>query len=297
MKLRVALLNMMPDTALIVTERQFGALLGANSGRELELLRYTFSALERGPKVADHLQKHYRDATELRAEDCDVLVITGANVSDPSLPRQTFWQPLVELLAWALAADLPVLCSCLATHAVLEARHRQTRVPVTPKVWGVFSHRLVVPGHPLLRGLPAEVPVPHSRHNAVDEAQFAAAGYEILLSNPEVGPHLAVEKQRGRWLLMQGHPEYETISLLKEYKREVGQWQTGQRPDFPVPPCGYLGDDALRMLASYESLCLGLGAGASGCPEFPEREIARTLANTWSAAAILVVANWLASLT
>ena len=29
MKLRVALLNMMPDAALIVTERQFAALLGA----------------------------------------------------------------------------------------------------------------------------------------------------------------------------------------------------------------------------------------------------------------------------
>jgi homoserine O-succinyltransferase len=128
MKLRVALLNMMPDAALIVTERQFAALLGADSGRELELLRYTFAARERGPKVVAHLQKHYRDATELRAEDCDVLVITGANVSEPSLPRQTFWQPLVELLAWALAADLPVLCSCLATHAVLEARHRQTRL-------------------------------------------------------------------------------------------------------------------------------------------------------------------------
>ncbi len=296
MSLRVALLNMMPDAALVVTERQFATLLGAQSVRDVHLQRFTLAAIPRGPEVAAHMEQLYRDVAELRAEDCDVLVITGANVSDPILPRQDFWEPLTRLMDWALAADLPVLCSCLATHAVLESRHGQQRLPVAPKVWGVYDHDLMLADHRLLQGLPDRVPVPHSRHNEVSAAQFADAGYDVLLNSAEAGPHLAVERERGRWLLLQGHPEYQTISLLKEYKREVTRWQVGQRTDYPVLPAGYLTKAAATILDGQRNANEELGPGRDKYPDFPETAAAPHLVNTWTDISIRIISNWLASL-
>jgi homoserine O-succinyltransferase/O-acetyltransferase len=63
--------------------------------------------------------------------------------------------------------------------------------------------------------------VPHSRFNEIGRDQFEAAGLHVLVDSPEAGVHLAVSRDRFRFVFFQGHPEYDTISLLKEYKREV----------------------------------------------------------------------------
>ena len=187
MKLRLGLLNMMPDKALAVSERHFATLFGAETGREIELLRYTFTEIPRDLAAAAHIQSHYRSVEQLRRDKLDVLAITGANVSNPVLSRQDFWRPLIELMDWALTHDVPTLCSCLATHALLEARHNQQRQTVAPKIWGVFAHESPQLGHRLLSGVPREILVPQSRHNDVAAAQFQAAGYDVLLNSVEAG--------------------------------------------------------------------------------------------------------------
>lgn len=290
--LKAGFLNMMADKAFVVSERHFATLLGADDGREVDLVRMTFGEIPRGPSVAAHIESHYRIPFETDPDDLDVLVISGANVSDPALPRQVFYEPLCRLFDWATAADLPVLCSCLATHAALEARHRERRRPVTPKVWGVFPHRAVVADHPLVRGLPSEVPVPHSRHNGLTAEQFARAGYDVLLASDEAGAHLAVERERGRWLMLQGHPEYEAVSLLKEYKREVLAWMSGSRPDYPPVPVGYFGEEGLLIAARFAEACR---SGRSR-EEFPEEELLAHVDCRWTEPAVRVVANWLEGL-
>jgi len=199
-------------------------------------------------------------------------------------------------LAWARANDIPTLCSCLATHAVLASCHGQQRAPIAPKVWGVYGHRQVARDHPLLRGLPAEIPVPHSRHNEVSAAQFAAAGYDVLLASDAAGVHLAVERERGRRLLLQGHPEYEAVSLLKEYTREVRRWRIGERAEYPALPAGYFGADAAEILATYRQACLGPEARADQPLPFPEAQLTPRLKNTWTAAAVQITSNWLAEI-
>lgn len=280
---------MMADKAFVVSERHFATLLGAGDGREVDLVRLTFNEIPRGPDVAAHIDRHYRIAAEVDPRDLDILVISGAYVSDPVLSRQVFWEPLCRLFDWAVEADLPVLCSCLATHAALEARHGERRRVATPKVWGVFPHRVMVADHPLTQGLPDEIPVPHSRYNDVAADQFSRAGYEVLLASDRAGVHLAVERTRGRWLMLQGHPEYEAVSLLKEFKREVLRWQAGERTDYPPLPQGYLKEEGRRIAARFAEACQAERDGEV----FPEDELLPHVECRWTAAAVKVVGNWL----
>ena len=291
-RLKAGFLNMMADKAFVVSERHFATLLGADDGRNVDLVRLTFGEIPRGPAVAAHIERHYRSAAAVDPRHLDVLVISGANVSDPLLRQQVFWEPLCRLFDWAAEADLPVLCSCLATHAVLEARHGERRRRVVPKVWGVFPHQAVVADHPLMQGLPASVPVPHSRHNDVAAEQFSRAGYEVLLASDQAGVHLAVERTRGRWLLLQGHPEYEAVSLLKEYKREVLRWQSGECTDYPPLPQGYLRKEGCRIASRFAEACQ---AGRSE-DVFPEGKLLSHVECRWTGAAVKVVGNWLEGL-
>ena len=183
------------------------------------------------------------------------------------------------------------VADCEDRHAELleEARHGERRRPVTPKVWGVFPHRAVVADHPLVRGLPPIVPVPQSRHNDLTAEQFARAGYEVLLASDEVGVNLAVERERGRWLMMQGHPEYEAVSLLKEYKREVLAWISGNRPDYPPVPVGYFGEEGMRIAARFAEACRSGRIGDG----FPEEELLSQVDCRWTESAVRVVGNWL----
>ena len=45
----------------------------------------------------------------------------------------------------------------------------------------------------------------------------------------------------------QGHPEYDTHSLLKEYKREVLRFLTGERADEPPYPDNYFSPEAAAL--------------------------------------------------
>lgn len=280
MSLDIALLNMMPDAALQATDRQFTRLLAARPDAVLH--PFTYPEIARAPEAAAYLEGRYRPEEQIRALAPAALIITGANISDPRLERQVFWEPLQATLAWSLAHTRSTLCSCLASHAVLQFRYGQRRSALPQKLWGVFTHQVRRPDHPLVRGLPARVPVPQSRFNQVTEAQFARAGLQVLIASNSAGVHLAVGEE-GRLILMQGHPEYDDVSLLKEYKREVRRHARGLRDDFPPLPHGMLD-------AAGEALLREKGKA------FTEEQVKAHLHENWRPAAEQVFAEWLASL-
>jgi len=221
-ELHIGLLNMMPDAALEATERQFFRLIGeSNQIAQFYVHPFTLTALPRGSEAQAHIDKYYESFDVIKAQGLDALIITGANVVGPELSTQAFWEPLIEVIDWAYENVTSTLCSCLATHAVMEFRYRQKRYPLGFKRWGVYSHRVVDRQHPLVNGVNTRFDVPHSRFNQIDRQQFEAAGLHVLAESEEAGVHLAVSEDLFRLVFFQGHPEYDIISLLKEYKREV----------------------------------------------------------------------------
>ena len=293
-ELHIGLLNMMPDKALEPTERQFFRLVGeSNQIAQFYMHPFTLSGLPRGEEAKAHIARYYESFEEIQAAGLDALIITGANVTRPDLSEESFWQPLIEVIDWAYENVTSTLCSCLATHAVLQFRYGRTRGPLGFKRWGVYSHRVVDLRHPLVMGVNTRFDVAHSRFNDISREQFETAGLRVLVESEEAGVHLAVSEDLFRIVFFQAHPEYDTISLLKEYKREVLRFATGEIDDYPPFPENYFSPQSCAILDEYAAQVRQARDRDQPVPEMPEALIVPQLDNTWHDSAEAVLNNWM----
>ncbi|MEI6412893.1 MAG: homoserine O-succinyltransferase [Pseudomonadota bacterium] len=292
-ELHVGLLNMMPDAALAATERQFFRLVGeANQIVQLYVHPFSLPALPRSREAQARIDRYYESFETIREEGLDALIITGANVIHSDLSQEVFWQPLTEVFHWAYENVASTLCSCLATHAVLQFRYGQRRRPLGFKRWGVFSHRVAARTHPLVNDINTRFDVPHSRFNDISREQFEAAGLPVLVESAEAGVHLAVSPDGFRIVYFQGHPEYDTISLLKEYKREVNRFGNGQR-GYPPFPEHTIPRQQRAILEEYREQLMAARVAGHPLPKFPEHWVEPCLDNTWHDTAEAVINNWI----
>jgi homoserine O-succinyltransferase len=293
-ELHVGLLNMMPDAALAATERQFFRLIGeSNQIAQFYVHLFTLPELKRGAEAQAHIAQFYQSFEEIKREGLDALIITGANVAGNDLSGEPFWAPLREVIDWAYENVTSTLCSCLTTHAVMEFRYGKKRRPLGFKRWGVYPHRLLERKHPLVAGANTRFDVPHSRFNQIDRSQFEAAGCRVLAESKEAGVHLAVSEDLFRLVFFQGHPEYDTQSLLKEYKREVSLWFAGKRDDYPPFVENYFPEQCEAILDEYREQLEAARAHRQPMPDFPEPLVSGYLDNTWHDSAEAVINNWI----
>lgn len=293
-ELHIGLLNMMPDKALEATERQFFRLVGeSNQIAQFYMHPFTLKELERSPEGQAHVDRFYMSFDQIKEEGLDALIITGANVIGPELSVQPFWEPLIEIIDWAYENVTSILCSCLATHAVLEFRYGQKRRPLPAKRWGVYSHRVMDQHHPLMAGVNTRFDVPHSRFNDISHEQFEAAGLKILAESKEEGVHLAVSEDGFRIVFFQAHPEYDSISLLKEYKREIGRYVNGEINEYPPFPENYFCLRIQAILEEYQDRVISAQQCGDDITGLPEELIIPYLDNTWHDTAEAVINNWI----
>ncbi len=293
-ELHIGFLNMMPDAALVATERQFIRLVG-NCNRIAQFYVYPFSlpGLPRGAETMEYIERYYCKFEDLQQQGLDALIITGANVANPSLEQEPFWEPLMEVVRWADKNVSSTLCSCLATHALLKYLYGIDRQPLPAKRWGVYNHRISQPGHPLLRDINTRFDVPHSRHNEISRAQLEDAGLTVLVEGREGGVHMAVSPDQFRMIYFQGHPEYDLNSLLKEYKREVLRYLAGELDAPPSFPKHYFSDEAAELADHFIKQVKQARVKGETLPGFAEKELEALLDNTWGDTAKAMVNNWL----
>jgi homoserine O-succinyltransferase/O-acetyltransferase len=292
----VALVNNMPDSAFLDTENQFrGAALGANgAGIEFEL--YTIKEIPRSEKVAALIEERYRGLDELWTRPPDALIVTGTEPTQVQLRFEPYWPYLARLLEWAADHVPTTLLSCLASHATLllfDGIERRQR-PV--KLSGVYGGTVSDPLDPLAAGLPDVVPIPHSRVNDVPEAALIDAGYRMVVGCSDAGWSVAAREQGDAlFVLCQGHPEYGTLSLLREYRRDVRRSLFGRGAvPYPRLPDGYLGEEAVEILTKFERRASATDMDPRQLwPTFPFEEVAATVENTWAPISATLYANWL----
>lgn len=285
-EMHIGLLNMMPDAALEATERQFFRLIGdSNKIAQFYVHPFTLPEIERGAEAKAHIERYYESFEQIKKNGLDALIITGANVSAPDLEDCDFWQPLQEVMAWAWDNVTSTMTACLATHAVMQFKYGQKRQSLPHKHTGIFKSRVRARSHPLVQSMNTVFDVPHSRHNNISWEQFELAGMRILVNSFEGGVHLATSADGFRLVCFQGHQEYDTVSLLKEYRRDLALHFKGElEGGMPPRPAHYFSSEALELIEQYLR---------DPSAPFPEDDIAGHIENTWRDSARAIIGNWI----
>jgi len=293
-EIHIGLLNMMPDTAIEATERQFFRLVGAcNQIAQFHVHLFTIEGLEHGFEAKAHIEKYYEPFAKIQQEGLDALIISGANVTHPHIPEEDFWEPLTEVFEWAKKNVTSILCSCLATHALIHYCYGIERTHLPAKRWGVYSHKLLDRLHPLVAEINTRFDVPHSRFNEIFQHDMERKGLKVLAASQEAGAHLAVSPDGFRIVFFQGHPEYDEISLMKEYKREVVRFCHNEIDEYPPYPENYFDKAVIQILLEYEKHVKDAKKSGEELKDFPEQQIVEHLDNTWRDTAKAVINNWL----
>ncbi len=293
-------MNNMPDGAFIDTEEQFRQASAAGpDGAAVEFELYTITEIPRSEAIAAVIEARYRGLEELWAHPPDALIVTGTEPAQVQLRYEPYWPYLARLLEWAAGAVPATLLSCLAAHASVLLFDGIERVPRAVKCSGVFAGAVPDPADPLARGLPEAVRVPHSRVNDVPEDALLEAGYRVIIGSGASGAGWAVaarEQGSSLFVLCQGHPEYGTLSLLREYRRDVRRCLFGRGAvPYPRVPEGYLNNEAVARLEQFERWV----AGARDADPlelwaaFPYQAVAPNVENSWAPASATLYANWL----
>jgi homoserine O-succinyltransferase len=291
--INVGLINNMPDSALIATERQVFGLLNAAAGRLPVRLR--FYALPNVPRTdwgRQYMRRFYCDIDDLPDADLDGLIVTGAEPRTPNLADEPYWRPLGQLIDWAQENTVTAVWSCLAVHAAILYLEGIDRHPLVDKCIGIFEQTKML-NHPLMKGVPSRVRIPHSRWNEVREDTLKSRGYSILTKSADAGVDMFVKlRKKSLFVFFQGHPEYEAQSLLGEYRRDVGRFLRREMEAYPTMPKGYFDDQSQQLLANFRKRAL-----SNRCNEllarFPVERVAANLKCTWHSAGTRIYRNWL----
>jgi homoserine O-succinyltransferase/O-acetyltransferase len=288
----VALVNNMPDAALDATERQFRALLSAAAGDvDVSLTMYSLPEVRRGEFGRQRVRR-YAPIDELWDRRHDGLIVTGAEPHAADLKDEPYWGSLTRLLEWAEASTYSTILSCLAAHAGILFMDGISRRPLGGKRFGVFEC-LRVCDHPLTKSAEDGLRMPHSRWNDVPEEALRACGYHVLMRSAEAGVGMFVKQRKSLFVFFQGHPEYDAVTLLLEYRRDVARYLRFEREVYPAMPQGYFDVAIERRLAELQARALRERTEAL-LAEFPIAAAAGSVANNWRSSAEQVYRNWLA---
>jgi homoserine O-succinyltransferase len=146
-----------------------------------------------------------------------------------------------------------------------------------------------------MRDAPARFRVPHSRCNDLPASALAAAGYQLLTRADAVGTDTFMAREarfHSLFLFLQGHPEYEAGTLLREYRRDIGRFLRGERQYYPAAPEGYFDQAATLMVDAFRSRAMR-DRRDSLIRDFPMEVIEAGLAQTWRQSAVGIYRNWL----
>jgi homoserine O-succinyltransferase len=138
--------------------------------------------------------------------------------------------------------------------------------------------------------------MPHSRWNEIPEESLRAHGYEILTQSMESGVDMFAKQQtRCLFVFLQGHPEYETLSLLGEYRRDVGRFLRRESEQYPTMPRHYFREPVQQLLSEFRERAIQ-DRRAEFLTRFPVAEASLGVENTWRQGAQQLYRNWLSFL-
>jgi len=216
--LSVAIVNLMPIKE--VTETQLIRLL-ANSPLQIQLELLTLSTHTFTHVSPLHMDTFYRKFEEIRHQQLDALIITGAPLENLPFEQVDYWDELKQIMDYSKTNVFSTLHLCWGAQAGLYYHFGVEKQVLDKKIFGVFVHKPRDKKNELTRGFDEEFYVPHSRWAGVSRKQIEAEpALKILADSDEAGVHMVATKDK-RQVFLQGHSEYEWNTLKLEYERDL----------------------------------------------------------------------------
>lgn len=216
--LKILILNLMPNKT--ETETQLSRLLG-NSPLQVEIeLIHTKSHLPKHtPK--EYLLAFYKTFDDIKHQNFDGMIITGAPVERMPFEEVTYWEELCEIMEWSKTHVTSTFHICWGAQAGLYYHYGIDKYDLPEKMFGVFEHTADYKRSILLRGFDDVFMVPHSRHTSVRREDIEKEPkLKILASSDDAGVYI-VSTEGGKQIFVTGHSEYDAGTLNKEYVRDV----------------------------------------------------------------------------
>lgn len=254
--LKIAILNLMPIKQ--TTETQILRLL-ANTPLQVEIVLVHPKTHKSKHTSAEYLSLFYRTFDDIKDEQFDGMIITGAPVEQLPFEKVNYWEELKEIMDWKMENVTSTLHICWGAQAGLYYHYGIPKYPLPQKMFGIFPHTMNKHAVKLMRGFDDVFYVPHSRHteNRREDIEKVPE-LEILSESEEAGVYLVASKD-GRQIFVTGHSEYDVHTLKEEYERDRRQGLNIQLPKH----------------------------------YFPNDDPSRTPLHTWRSHANLLFSNWL----
>ena len=215
--LKIAIVNLMPTK--IDTETQLMRLLG-NTALQVEVtLLHTKTHLSKNTS-REHLTAFYKTFYDIKDENFDGMIITGAPVEQMPFEEVSYWDELCEIMEWSKTHVHSTFHICWGAQAGLYYHYGINKYPLPKKLFGVFPHKVVRKSSILFRGFDDEFMVPQSRHTTVKKSDIVACGKLKILAESEDAGVYAVSIKDGKQIFITGHSEYDAETLNKEYVRD-----------------------------------------------------------------------------
>ncbi|WP_462173846.1 homoserine O-succinyltransferase [Pseudoalteromonas xiamenensis] len=254
--MRLAILNLMPNK--VETEVQFIRLL-ANTPLQVHVDLLRLDTHRSSENSEQHLDMFYRYFSDVKDQNYDAVIVTGAPLAHLEYEDVIYWQELCEFFDWAEHHVTSTLFSCWAAYAAIYHHHGIKRTLRTDKISGVFQHHCYFNHGALTRGFDDHFYVPHSRYGHIENARFNASKELVVLAGSEEAGAYLIKNQSGSQVYITGHPEYDADTLKKEYERDLAKG-----PDAPKP-----------------------------LHYFPNDDVTITPSKAWQSHAFLLFSNWL----
>lgn len=244
--LKIGLLNLMPLKE--ATELDILRSL-SNTPLQVDVTFVAVSSHISKNTSANHLNRFYETFEEIKDQRFDGFIITGAPIELMEFEEVDFWPEMVDIMDWTKTHVTSTLHLCWGAQAGLYHHYGINKYLLDEKLFGVYNHKVMNRKVPIVRGFDDEFLMPHSRHTDVPiEKVRADKRLTILAESDEAGLFLVMANE-GRELYMMGHPEYDRMTLDKEYKRDLAKGLP-----IHIPEHYYPGDDpANKPLLSWRA--------------------------------------------
>ena len=218
--IEIGILNLMP----LKEDNELQTLRSlSNTPLQVNVTFMTVSSHESAHTSQKHLDQFYVTLDDIRDRNLDGLIITGAPVEHMDFEEVDYWDEVCEIMDWAKTHVTSTLHVCWGAQAGLYHYYGIKKHQMDKKVFGVYEHHVMNRKIPLVRGFDDYFMAPHSRHTEMSREDIEAQpDLTILAESDEAGVFLVIDND-GRKIFLMGHPEYDRMTLHKEYMRDKNQ--------------------------------------------------------------------------